>query len=418
MTALLLTLTLLLQGCSWRTEPIPQEAEAESTPLPLETPVPTPTPTPEPTPCPHLSWENGECLDCGLLCMHTEREKGMCTLCGDACRHTEHDSAAVCTLCGEQSRHNYVYSVCSICQAKPVFEDRDLPEWLRVPCEEKGTVETLKYTTHNYVQEELGGEAPEFEKEMSVYLPYGYDPAEKYNLLVLLHGLHGSEDYWLLEEREYGRDSNIMLYTADMLDQMIASGLCDKLIVACPTFYANEENEETYNPMWDGRLFWPELRNDILPALVENYSTYAADSGEEAIRAARDHFGYAGLSMGSVIAFQSVLPHCIDLFGWYGCLSGFGYDVTTLMRQVQALELEHGEEYPIRYLFNTAGTMDAAWEEHRDGYYQMIWNWGTKLKEGENTAFVTVLYARHDFKPWIIGLYNCLQVFFNLPAEE
>ena len=173
---------------------------------------------------------------------------------------------------------------------------------------------------------------------------------------------------------------------------------------------------ETYDPQWDGRLFWPELRHDILPALVERYSTYAADSSEEAISAARDHFGYAGLSMGSIITYQSVLPHCIDLFGWYGCLSGFGYDVGTLINQVNAFETEKGQEYPIRYLFNTAGTMDAAWEEHWANYCSMVAVWD-KVTQDENTTFVTVQYARHDFKCWIIGLYNCLQVFFHLPAE-
>ena len=414
--SLLLALTLLLQGCSWRTEPVPQEAEPDSEALPLATPAPTPTPTPEPTVCPHPNWENGECLDCGLLCMHTEREKGLCVLCGDACRHPEHDAAAVCSLCGEQGRHNYVYGACTVCRAKPVFEDRDLPEALRVPCEEKGTVETVKYTTHNYVKEEQYGIVEEFEKEMSVYLPYGYDPAEKYDLLILLHGLGGSEDYWLCEEQEYGQWSGIMVSTVNMLDQMIASGQCEKLIIACPTFYADEKNMETYDPQWDGRLFWPELRHDILPTLVERYSTYAADSSEEAISAARDHFGYAGLSMGSIITFQSVLPHCIDLFGWYGCLSGFGYDVSLLMHEVKTFETEKGQEYPIRYMFQTAGTMDAAWEEHWDGYNRMIRNWD-KLTEGENTSFTVVQYARHDFKTWIIGLYNCLQVFFQLPAE-
>ena len=205
MTALLLALTLLLQGCSWRTEPIPQEAEPEEAPPPVvlpESDVPPepgrlPIPSPEPTPCPHLTWEEGACLGCGLLCLHTERKQGTCTLCGDACRHTEHDSAAVCTLCGEQGRHNFVYGVCTVCRAKPVFEERDLPAWLRVPCEEKGTVETVKYTTRDYEMEGYGAIVPGYEKEMSVYLPYGYDPAEKYNLLILLHGLGGSEDYWL-----------------------------------------------------------------------------------------------------------------------------------------------------------------------------------------------------------------------------
>ena len=42
---LLLALTLLLQGCSWRTEPVPQKAEPDSEALPRATPAPTPTPT-------------------------------------------------------------------------------------------------------------------------------------------------------------------------------------------------------------------------------------------------------------------------------------------------------------------------------------------------------------------------------------
>ena len=409
----LLLAVLLLQGCSWRSVPI--ETPPEPTPA-AATPAPTPAPTPEPTACPHLSWVAGSCADCGLLCLHTERVKGICALCGAPCEHTEHDAEAVCTLCGLQGRHHFVRGACSICGAAPAFEDTDLPEALRLPCETQGTVEKLRYTTHNYVKEELYGEVEEFEKEMSVYLPYGYDPAEKYDLLILLHGLGGDEDFWLVEEQEYGQWSGVMLSTVNMLDQMMASGQCEKLIIACPTFYADERNMETYDPQWDGRLFWPELRHDILPALVEHYSTWAADSSEEAIRAARDHFGYAGLSMGSIITFQSVLPHCIDLFGWYGCLSGFGYDVPLLMREVAAFETEAGEEYPIHYMFHTAGTMDAAWEEHWTGYNNMIRAWD-KLSEGENTAFVTVQYARHDYKCWIIGLYNCLQVFFQLPAE-
>lgn len=414
MGTLLLALVLLMQGCTWRT--VPAATEAEDEPLPVVTPEPTPLPTPEPTPCPHQNWAGGECTDCGLICMHTEREKGVCRLCGAACEHTEHDGEAVCTLCGAPGRHNYVYGRCTVCAAKPVFEERDLPQELRVPCEESGTLETVTYTTHNYVKEELYGEIEEFEKEMTVYLPYGYDPAEKYNLLVLLHGLGGDEDFWLVKEQEYGQWSGIMLSTVNMLDQMIAAGQCEKLIIACPTFYADEKNMETYDPQWDGRLFWQELRYDIMPALVERYSTYAADSSAEAVSAARDHFGYAGLSMGSIIAFQSVLPHCLDYFGWYGCLSGFGYDVPLLANEVRAFEEEMGQEFPIRYLFNTAGTMDAAWEEHWTGYNNMLRSWD-KVREGENTAFVVVQYARHDYKTWIIGLYNCLQVFFHLPPE-
>ena len=55
---------------------------------------------------------------------------------------------------------------------------------------------------------------------------------------------------------------------------------------------------------------------------MQNYSTYAADGSAEAISAARDHFAYAGLSMGSIYAYNSVMPLCLDMFAWFGCFSG------------------------------------------------------------------------------------------------
>lgn len=74
--------------------------------------------------------------------------------------------------------------------------------------------------------------------------------------------------------------------------------------------------------MPDEEQFVRELREDILPFIVQNYSTYAADGSAEAISAARDHFAYAGLSMGSIYAYNSVMPLCLDLFAWFGCFSG------------------------------------------------------------------------------------------------
>ena len=88
--------------------------------------------------------------------------------------------------------------------------------------EHHGTVETLRYTTHAYAieavaagdvvsaaddnpdimpldKDALCGDQTEFimEKELLVYLPYGYDPAQKYNVVYALHGTEGDQTYWI-----------------------------------------------------------------------------------------------------------------------------------------------------------------------------------------------------------------------------
>ena len=42
----------------------------------------------------------------------------------------------------------------------------------------------------------------------------------------------------------------------------------------------------------------------------------------DGVAAAREHFAYAGLSMGSIYAYTSIIPECLDLFAWFGFFSG------------------------------------------------------------------------------------------------
>ena len=50
--------------------------------------------------------------------------------------------------------------------------------------DQKGSVETLSYETKDYVFPSGKKE----EKKCAVYLPYGYDSKEQYNVLYLIHG--------------------------------------------------------------------------------------------------------------------------------------------------------------------------------------------------------------------------------------
>lgn len=99
-------------------------------------------------------------------------------------------------------------------------------------CSEKGTVETLRYTCHSYALEAVTGESDIMvEKSMNVYLPYGYDDNKEYDVLYLLHGTGGFEDYWI-------GDSSTGRITCNVLDNMIQRKECKPVIVVSPTYYS------------------------------------------------------------------------------------------------------------------------------------------------------------------------------------
>ncbi len=398
---LLLAVLLLLSGCTVRQTPA-------ATPAPTETPAPvTPAPTPEPTPtpCPHLCWENGVCADCGEVCTHESWEGGICTRCGSVCAHPAHDAEALlCTRCGEFCRHTYFDGICSRCGAAPEFSDYEVPEELRQKCEHAGTVEHVIYETQEYFGVAPGVEL-KYNKRMSVYLPYGYDPEKQYDVIVILHGMNCLETYWLDDEQFYDHEET-RVYTRDVLDNMIERGLIPPVIVCSPTFYKDQVENTGY---LNGSLFATELRNDILPFIMETYSTYAPEPTLEGAARAREHFAFVGLSMGSMIGFQSALSLCLDVFSYFGLYSGFGTYPANIL---QNIEKDEFRDLPIHYLFNAAGQWDVALGEHR-AYYNELLSKTDRVVEGKNASMVVVQEYAHEFRTWIVALYDSLQVFFS-----
>ena len=419
--AVMLSLCLLLSGCTIRRTPLPS-AYPQSAPSATAAPVvvSTPEPTPEPTPCPHLSyvdgvctdcgeacaheaWKDGVCVRCGLVCEH-QWVNGVCSVCAAACAHPAHDEeTCLCTECGAFVRHHFFNSVCALCGGDPQYSDLDIPDELRVPCEQQGTLVHVTYDTHNYPMEAYGV-MDEYTKNMTVYLPYGYDPTEQYDVIVIMHGMGYMSEYWLDTVQEYAHDGEQVM-TVDVLDNMIARGLCPPVIVAAPTFYRDSVILGEY---LSGSAFAPELRNDVIPFIVEHFATYAAEPTSEAVAAVREHFAYVGLSMGSIIGFQSALSLCLDLFGYYGCFSGFSTYPANILSHIDTDEYK---DYPILYLYNNAATWDVALSDHRY-YYQQLLEASDRFVEGENTCFVEVKDYGHEFRTWIVGLYDCLMVFF------
>ena len=391
--ALLLAL-LMLAGCAAQQAPAVSPAESEA---PAEVASPDEVQTPdliiESTPCPHPSWENGRC-----------------TACGYRCPHTMHDlETKRCLVCGKAVPHCFLMGFCSRCGVEPQFEFGHVPREMFEPCENKGTVQMISYTTTDY-REGPHGEAPgKITKQMAVYLPYGYDPAERYDVLILLHGMGGNEEYWLSSAQDYDFPSGDMVKTTDLLDNMIDSVSCRPMIVVAPTFYRNSKNPNDYDYETDRDYFAYELKDSILPALARIYSTWAEDGSIESITKAREHFAFAGLSQGSIYVYTSILPDCLDCFAWFGAFSASYGNMAQLARKLNS---PPDRELPIYMFYNGIGTRDGFYGQQKNNYTRLVNN-AAPLIDGDNAYFHEYEGLTHVYSAWSLGLYNFLPLLFS-----
>jgi len=101
--------------------------------------------------------------------------------------------------------------------------------------EERGTLADLNYTTYESFSYE--DKTQEFQKHAVVYLPYGYNDQEKYNVFYLMHGGWSNETTTLGTPEAPSAMKNV-------LDNAISEGKISPLIVVCPT-YNNTSSEDS-----------------------------------------------------------------------------------------------------------------------------------------------------------------------------
>ncbi len=252
-----------------------------------------------------------------------------------------------------------------------VYEDR-VPAKFTSPCAQGGTVEKFTYQAHDYIN---GGDT--YEKTAFVYLPYGYTADNTYDLLILCHGIGGSEYEWGLANSD-SRVKRIM-------DNLIDQDLIKPFIVVTPNGRAGKTQDHSSFYCFD-----EELRSDLLPALAEKYALDITD---------RNRCAMAGLSMGGMQTINLGLGKCLDLFSAFGAFSACP---TTNTASVTAKRLT--EKYPIRYLYSICGTEDniayASAFAAVDGLDGM-----TKMLNKDNFQ-VQYIPGGHDFGVWYLGFYN------------
>jgi enterochelin esterase-like enzyme len=141
-------------------------------------------------------------------------------------------------------------------------------------------------------------------REARVYLPPDYDPARRYPVLYLLHGISGDQREWL---RSTAVD--------EILDNLIADRKAVPMIVVMPNGRARADDRATREPFTPDNArafarFERELLDQLIPAIEARYSTHTD----------RLHRALAGLSMGGGQALNIGFAN-LDRFAWLGAFS-------------------------------------------------------------------------------------------------
>ena len=274
--------------------------------------------------------------------------------------------------------------------------------------ENKGNVEKITYTCRSYALEALNpGQEILVEKDLYVYLPYGYSEETSYNVIYLMHGGGEDERYWLSEER-MGKG------TLALLDNMNAKGDCEPTIIVTPTTNAGKiltEGEFAGLGHDDGvRWYWKELREDVIPLIETKYHTFAnGDTSLENLQATRDHRAFAGFSMGSMTTF-CVTMNDLDILGYFGNYSGA---LITAEEYEAALNSETFKDLPVLFWYNGNGSGDMAHDEHQVVFKTVTADMPERFTDGVNCCWVEFKGGTHAYNCWLPHLYNCMRVFFK-----
>ena len=277
----------------------------------------------------------------------------------------------------------------------PELPDRLPVEYKKTMAEGGGTVEKIQYPSRDYT-----GDGSEITKKALVYLPAGYTEEKQYDLLVLCHGIGGSENEWgFLNPNCVGKNA---------VDHLIANGETRPLIIVLPNGRSTANFGDTsFGNMQSFYLFGQELRNDLLPWMDAHYATYGSLTPED-LSASREHRFMAGLSMGGMQTVNIGLCECLDLFSAFGAFSAAP---TTCPASVIASELQKEEGLSIRFFYSICGTEDNTAYASASQAAKDLPAYSDRFTE-ENWLWQECP-GYHNFEIWNLGLFNFLRILGN-----
>ena len=274
---------------------------------------------------------------------------------------------------------------------------------------ETGKLVDLSYTSSTYDTANT-----KVTKHATVYLPYRYSSKKKYNIVYLMHGYGGSEHTYL-------GSVGSPRYFKTMLDNMIAKGDIDPVIVVTPTITWG--SEDYYRTMDN---FQKELNNDLIPAVEGKYSTYAKSTDSAGLRASRGHRAMAGFSMGGCITWQT-LRDDVRYFRYFLPMSCplYYYDpndstdrTADMASQIDRGIVSAGYGSSDFCVFAATGTKDYMRHElinqvtHLKSYTGEFSSTDTDFSDGNLMLYVADGH-HHSFKQSYVYLYNGMIRFFR-----
>ena len=219
-----------------------------------------------------------------------------------------------------------------------------------------------------------------------VYVPPMYEkhPEKRYPVWYLHHGGGENETGWIWQ----GKLNYI-------LDNLIAAGKCEKMLVVMNSGYAFVDGE--INMFLPGD-FDRELTAGCIPFIDAKYRT----------KSDRESRAIAGLSLGSAQAFSIGLNHMEDLFSAIGVFSG-GINPTGMFGDFDvSAAFADGERFNrlIKVFFASAGESERMTEANHE----------TLQKLAETKGIHGVEYTRpgyHEWDVWRYSLREYVQLLFR-----
>ncbi|MDE6132945.1 MAG: esterase [Oscillospiraceae bacterium] len=290
-------------------------------------------------------------------------------------------------------------------------EITEIPREYFSAAQEKGTLEELYYDTYESMT--YAEKTQELKKRAIIYLPHNYSDENKYNVFYLMHG------GWSNETTTLGTPDSPSMFK-NVIDNAIASGDINPLIIVCPT-YNNTSEQDSADYSLALRLtdnYHNELMNDLIPAVEGKYSSYAESASAEALIAARDHRGFGGFSMGSVTTWHT-FEYCLDYFRYFLPMSGSFTSDGSYMDDIVKNSERSWDDFFIAAFTGTDDFAASAFERQIENMrdYTDSFRYADNERDGNLTYRKKEGYS-HDGTASMEYTYNGLLRFWRKSEEE
>ncbi len=226
-------------------------------------------------------------------------------------------------------------------------------------------------------------------EEILVWTPYSYNPAEQYEVILLLHGDGGDNSSWIRKVYHLnGRE----LVCRNLYDWLAYENRTKPFLVASITNDIDHPEEMI------------EKIKAAFSFLAAHFSTYAASGNPEDIIEARHHFTLGGLSRGGIFSYL-FMSREISYAANYICLSAGG-DVSAVTATLETMP-----ENTLSFYFVGVGVGDNLfWWRSKNAYDSIS-------PFAEKAEFVEYGY-QHDWLTWSNAIYDALTDLLACPSED